>query len=144
MFDLFFSCSNFPNLCSDRTLELSGSFRARRQLQALSHSLCQILSTSIKPFMNQFRLNNYAGIIWHIIMNKKHTHPRKFQFIYRFHLLKTAHKQHFHILFFILNSTMCLVYNHHQHGLYKTKLFLVNLQIHFHFYFYFFVSIVYA
>lgn len=73
LFDLFFSCSNLPDLCSDRALRLLGSFRARQQFKTLSHSLCQILSTSIKPFMNPFRLNNYAGIIWHIIMNNKHT-----------------------------------------------------------------------
>lgn len=72
MFDLFFSCSNLPDLCSDRALELSGSFWARRQFKTLSHSLCQISSTSKKPFMNQFSLNNYAGIIWRIIMSNKH------------------------------------------------------------------------
>lgn len=72
MFDLFFSCSNLPDLCSDRALELSGSFWARRQFKTLSHSLCQISSTSKKPFMNQFSLNNYAGIIWCIIMSNKH------------------------------------------------------------------------
>lgn len=72
MFNPFFSCSNFPDLHSARGLELSGSFWARRQFKTSSHSPCQMLSTSKKPFINQFRLNNYAGIIWCIIRNNKH------------------------------------------------------------------------
>lgn len=145
MFDLFFSCSNLPALCSDRAVELSGSFRARRQFKTLSHSLCQILSTSIKPFMSQFRLNNYAGVIWHIIINSKHT-QENFNLFTDFTIYKQNKKVtvliHF---FFILNYLMCSVYNQHQYDLSKPKLFLVNSQIHFsHLFFQFFVSVVFA
>lgn len=99
MFDLFFSCSNLPGLCSDRALEVSGSFQAMKQLKTLSHSLCQILSTSIKPFMNQFRFNNYAGIIWHIIMNNKYTQENFYLFT-DFTIYKHKSKVYFLYTFF--------------------------------------------
>lgn len=147
MFDLFFSCSNLPDLCSDRALRLSGSFWARQQLKTLSHSLCPISSTSIKPFMNQFRLNNYAAIIWHIIMNNKHTQEIFNLFtdftIYKQNTKATLFKKKWKT-FFILNYTWS-IYNQHQHGLSKSKPLLINPEIHFsQVFFYFSVSIFYS
>lgn len=126
MFNPFFSCSNFPDLHGARGLELSGSFWARRQFKTSSHSLCQMLSTSKKPFINQFRLNNYAGIIWCIIRNSKHMQENCNEFTDLLNL-QTEKKQNFSDTFFILNYTTCSVYNLYKYSVPKTKL-LVDSQ----------------